>query len=100
MSIYNQMSFILACFTGKPWGEHLPTDSALIMHCFCSYMDSRLPPHPNYPDGKTFTSQHFMKTPDKPNLEKPNLLIYQTKINPPHYKVTVPTTSIFLLIMG
>ena len=36
------------------------------MHMFCTYLDSRLPPHPKYPDGKTFTSQHFSHTPDKP----------------------------------
>lgn len=30
-------------------------------------MDSRLPAQPKYPDGKTFTSQHFIKTPDKPS---------------------------------
>lgn len=36
------------------------------MHVFCTYLDSRLPPHPKYPDGKTFTSQHFLQTPDKP----------------------------------
>ena len=29
------------------------------MHAFCTYMDSRLPPNPNCPDGKTFTNQHF-----------------------------------------
>ncbi|CAG5115535.1 unnamed protein product, partial [Candidula unifasciata] len=51
---------------GKPWGEHLPTDAALVMHLFCCYLDSRLPAHPKYPDGKSFTSQHFVKTPDKP----------------------------------
>lgn len=36
------------------------------MHVLCTYLDSRLPPHPKYPDGKTFTSQHFTQTPDKP----------------------------------
>ena len=51
-------------------------------------MDSRLPPHPHYPDGKTFTHEYFLKTPDKPNLGKDKLLIYQSKINPPHFKVT------------
>jgi hypothetical protein len=38
----------------------------IIMHVFCTYLDSRLPPHPKYPDGKTFTSQHFVQTPNKP----------------------------------
>ncbi len=38
----------------------------IVIHALCTYLDSRLPPHPKYPDGKTFTSQYFMKTPDKP----------------------------------
>lgn len=38
------------------------------MHVFCTYLDSRLPPHPKYPDGKTFTSQHFVQTPNKPGI--------------------------------
>lgn len=38
----------------------------IIMHVFCTYLDSRLPPHPKYPDGKTFTAQHFSHTQDKP----------------------------------
>ncbi|XP_050413984.1 transmembrane protein 209 [Patella vulgata] len=73
---------------GKVWGEHLPTDSAIVMHALCTYMDSRLPAQPRFPDGKTFTSQYFMKTPDKPNLQKKdNLLLYQSSINPPLYQV-------------
>ncbi len=40
----------------------------IIMHMLCTYMDARLPAHPKYPDGKTFTSQYFMKTPDKPGI--------------------------------
>lgn len=39
----------------------------IVMHALCTYMDSRLPPHPKYPDRKTFTSQHFMQTPEKPS---------------------------------
>ncbi|XP_052820961.1 transmembrane protein 209-like isoform X2 [Mya arenaria] len=77
---------------GKPWSEHLPTDTQLVMHMFCTYLDSRLPPDLRYPDGKTFTSQHFLKTPDKPNLEKDNLLLYQTSINPPHFQVVIKDT--------
>ena len=60
------------------------------MHALCCYMDSRLPPHPKFPDGKTFTSQYYLKTPDKPDFKKnDNLIIYQTKINPPHFKVII-----------
>ncbi|XP_072038570.1 transmembrane protein 209-like isoform X2 [Amphiura filiformis] len=77
-------------FKGRKWDQDLPTDSAIVMHMLCSYLDSRLPAHPKYPDGKTFASQYFMKTPDKPDLKKKdNLLLFQTKINPPHYKVII-----------
>ncbi|XP_076343527.1 transmembrane protein 209 isoform X1 [Tachypleus tridentatus] len=74
-------------YKGKPWGDYLPTDCNVVMHMFCTYMDSRLPADPHYPDGKTFTSQYFRKTPDKPNVTKSNINIYQSWINPPHYQV-------------
>lgn len=38
----------------------------LLLHMFCTYMDSRLPADPTFPDGRTFTGRHFLKTPDKP----------------------------------
>ncbi|GFO15472.1 transmembrane protein 209-like [Plakobranchus ocellatus] len=75
---------------GKTWASHLPTDASLVMHLFCCYLDSRLPAEPKYPDGTSFTAQHFLKTPDKPNLErKENIIIYQSNINPPHFQVVI-----------
>ncbi|KAM6301855.1 transmembrane protein 209 isoform 1-T1 [Podargus strigoides] len=75
-------------FKGRKWDTDLPTDSSIIMHVFCTYLDSRLPPHPKYPDGKTFTSQHFIQTPDKPDTSNENVFcIYQSSVNPPHYEL-------------
>ncbi|KAG9489831.1 hypothetical protein GDO78_005644 [Eleutherodactylus coqui] len=75
-------------FKGRKWDTDLPTDSAILMHVFCTYLDSRLPPHPKYPDGKTFTSQHFVQTPDKPDTTNENVFcIHQSNINPPHYEL-------------
>ncbi|XP_064417280.1 mesoderm-specific transcript homolog protein isoform X2 [Latimeria chalumnae] len=75
-------------FKGRKWDTDLPTDSAIIMHMFCTYLDSRLPPHPKYPDGKTFTSQHFIQTPDKPDTSNEHLFcVYQSSANPPHYQL-------------
>jgi hypothetical protein len=81
-------------FKGKPWDETLPTDSRILIHLFCSYLDSCLPCHPKYPDGKTFTSQHFVITPDKPSVvnTKDNLAIYMTCIYPPHFRVVIEGT--------
>lgn len=75
-------------FKGRKWDTDLPTDSAIIMHVFCTYLDSRLPPHPKYPDGKTFTSQHFFQAPNKPDMSNENVVcISQSVINPPHYEL-------------
>ncbi|XP_072175558.1 transmembrane protein 209-like [Diadema setosum] len=72
---------------GRKWHKDLPTDCVLVLHALCTYLDSCLPPHPKHPDGKTFTDQYFKKTPDKPDLKRENLLLYQSKVDPPHFKV-------------
>ncbi|KAM9311090.1 transmembrane protein 209 [Gastrophryne carolinensis] len=75
-------------FKGRKWDTDLPTDSAILMHVFCTYLDSRLPAHPKYPNGKTFTSQHFVQTPDKADTSNENVFcIHQSSINPPHYEL-------------
>ncbi|NWR45068.1 TM209 protein, partial [Regulus satrapa] len=72
----------------ESWDGFSPLFTQILMHVFCTYLDSRLPPHPKYPDGKTFTSQHFIQTPDKPDTSNENVFcIYQSSINPPHYEL-------------
>nr|CAB3267070.1 transmembrane protein 209 [Phallusia mammillata] len=79
---------------GREWSEDLVTDAAIVMHMFCTYMDSHLPPHPRYPEGKTFTSQYFVQAPRKPSTgTDTKIQILQTKFHPPHYQlVTMETT--------
>ncbi|KAM9277392.1 transmembrane protein 209-like [Cariama cristata] len=87
-------------FKGRKWDIDLPTDSSIIMHIFCTYLDSRLPPHPKYPDGKTFTSQHFVQSPDKPDTSNENVFcIYQSSINPPYYEL-IYQRHVYILPMG
>ncbi|XP_028516709.1 transmembrane protein 209, partial [Exaiptasia diaphana] len=74
-------------FRGKDWESNNITDSQIVMHMFCTYMDSRLPADPRFPDGGTFTGLHFLKTPDKPDARKSDLCIYMSR--PLHYKVVV-----------
>jgi len=78
----------------KPWDETLPTDSRILIHLFCAYLDARLPGNLKYPDGKTFTSKHFILVPDKPDLvdKKENMAIFMTRLYPPHFKVVVEGT--------
>jgi len=80
-------------FKDKPWSETLPTDASIVLHCFASYLDSQLPLTSFYPDLKAFTRQHVIKTPDKVNLtKKDNLLIYQSALVPPQFKVVIGET--------
>jgi len=77
-------------FKDKPWSETLPTDACIVLHCFAAYLDSQLPLTSFYPDLKAFTRQHVIKTPDKVNLtKKDNLLIYQSTLVPPQFKVVI-----------
>lgn len=72
-------------WNGKEWGDHLPTDAALVMHLVATYLDSQLPPLPSLPDGRPFSSQHFVKLPNEPT--KNVLTIVQVSANPPHYQL-------------
>ncbi|XP_037078357.1 transmembrane protein 209-like [Pollicipes pollicipes] len=72
---------------GKAWEEHLPTDSALVMHLLAAYMDARLPPHPSHPDGRTFTNEHVCRAPDEPAAGRHRLVIHQTEITPPRFSL-------------
>ncbi|CAG2105920.1 unnamed protein product [Medioppia subpectinata] len=69
----------------KPWTDELVTDSAIIMHLFCTYMDMRLPSNPNSPDGKAFTNLYY-KSLSGPVPKSP-IHIFEAKANAPHYKL-------------
>ncbi|XP_075217050.1 transmembrane protein 209 isoform X3 [Lycorma delicatula] len=70
---------------GKEWGEHLPTDAALVLHLWSTYLDSQLPPLPSMPDGRPFSSLYLIKSPNKPT--KVPLAISQVSEYPPHYQL-------------
>ncbi|XP_066922289.1 transmembrane protein 209-like isoform X1 [Clytia hemisphaerica] len=74
-------------YKGKPWNSDLPTDAEIIIHLFCTYLDTHLPSNPRYADGKSFSGLHFIKTPIKPEERKSELCIYQSRTRKPHFKV-------------
>ena len=49
---------------GKDRDEHLPIEAALIMHLLATYLDSQLPPVAKHAEGRPFSSQYLVKTPD------------------------------------
>ncbi|XP_058055014.1 transmembrane protein 209 [Anopheles bellator] len=48
-----------ASYKGLSWDEHLPTDSAIIFHLFCTYLDSQLRPLPQ-PGGRPFYNRYVV----------------------------------------
>ncbi|XP_017059140.1 transmembrane protein 209 [Drosophila ficusphila] len=44
---------------GQEWGEHLPTDAAILFHLFCVYLDSQLMPLPQG-GGRPFHSRYVL----------------------------------------
>ncbi|XP_061418721.1 transmembrane protein 209 isoform X3 [Lethenteron reissneri] len=84
-------------YRGRKWDADLPTDAMMVMHMLCTYLDSRLPPNPRYPDGKTFTSQHFQRSPNKPDASsQQGLYIHQISTNPANYQLVYHGTALEL----
>ncbi|XP_308809.5 transmembrane protein 209 isoform X1 [Anopheles gambiae] len=48
-----------SAYKGISWDEHLPTDSAIIFHLFCTYLDSQLRPLPQ-PGGRPFFNRYVV----------------------------------------
>lgn len=76
-------------YKGKPWNNDLPSDPEILIHLFCTYMDTHLPSNPRYPDGKSFSGMHFLKSPQKSEERRSDLCIYQTRTKKAHFKVLV-----------
>jgi hypothetical protein len=67
----------------KEWTAELPTDSQIIIHMFCTYMDSMMP---RFQVGKPFTSRHFVVFPQSLDKVKTSVVIYQPHVHPPHFE--------------
>lgn len=77
-------------FKGKKWEENLPTDSSILMHLLCTYLDSCLPSLPRFSSVGSFTGQHFIKKTDKPldlSHYKDSAYLQEVSVNPPVYDV-------------
>ena len=71
----------------KGWDDSSPTDSAVVMHCLATYLDSQLPAPTDRPDRRPFTGHYFVKCPEKPPVALTNPVIVEVQLNPPHYKL-------------
>ncbi|OTF76827.1 Cytochrome B561-like protein [Euroglyphus maynei] len=80
----------------RPWKQDsMLTDAELILHVFCTYMDSRLLFNPTLPEGKPFSSQYFRTAASIGSCSstssmksiKSDTYIQQDRIYPPHYSL-------------
>ncbi|KJE90196.1 hypothetical protein CAOG_01539 [Capsaspora owczarzaki ATCC 30864] len=74
-------------FKGKEWHPDLPTDAQIVMHLFCTFLDFILPADALVPKGKHFTARYFQLQLDSSEPPKHDVVIAQTNIHPPHFKI-------------
>lgn len=73
---------------GPTWNDHLPPDAEILMFSFCTYIDTRLMPDPEFPDGRQFTTLHTKDSLHEKSIDttgRPQVLIHHRTKNPPHY---------------
>ncbi|XP_018795793.1 PREDICTED: transmembrane protein 209 [Bactrocera latifrons] len=63
-----------AAYHGLKWDEHLPTDSAILFHLFCVYMDSQLMPLPQG-GGRPFFSRYVIMGKEKRSAKETLALV-------------------------
>ncbi|KAF7997041.1 hypothetical protein HCN44_005318 [Aphidius gifuensis] len=78
---------------GKPWDTSLPTDTAIIMHLFSSYMDTQLEAPLDQPDARTFTSRYMAKNGTELPRNKGPVIVCQST-NPPNYCLALTGDSL------
>lgn len=73
----------------QKWTTELPTDSQIIIHLFCTYMDELLSNDNSMFSQDLFTRYHYVRYPANPDKVHSNAKIYQSQIHPPHFNVIV-----------
>ena len=76
-------------YKDKKWDNSLPTDAQIIIHLFCTYMDSKIPPSMTIADTQPFTTRFFSSAPQKFEEIQGKIAIYQAQILPPNFSVMI-----------
>jgi len=77
---------------GTGWNEELPTDSQLVFHMLCTYLDSKMPYDPSLPEGNVFTHNHVTTKPPTTASPGGHVMIQHTRATPaapPHYNICI-----------
>lgn len=84
-------------YKGAKWSTTLPTDSQIIMHLFCTYLDCKIPPGPSTKDGQPFTGSCFRVSATKIDFSC-NLAIFFAQLNPPNFAIGIKGKDTLLSI--
>ncbi|GAV08034.1 hypothetical protein RvY_17792 [Ramazzottius varieornatus] len=77
-----------APYGGQMWQDFLPTDAAIIMHCFVTYFDVLLPPDPHAPNWRSFSHRYVLRNLQHwRNEDSQKPMIHQASSNPPKYQI-------------
>ncbi|XP_055342166.1 uncharacterized protein LOC129590806 [Paramacrobiotus metropolitanus] len=75
-------------YGGQPWQDFLPTDAALVMHCFITFLDVILPPDPHAANWRSFSHRYVLRSLGSWKAEDPHKpSIHQAVSNPPKYEI-------------
>ena len=87
-------------YRGKKWNSSFPTDAQILMHLFCTYMDSMVPPTLSIADTHPFTSRFFSSAPQRVEDIQGVIAIYQTQILPPHFSLFIKEKGLLSVPKG
>lgn len=77
-----------------PHGEL--SDSLILMHLFCTFLDDRLAPNDPIRKEEPFSSRHFHVTRPDSKIDEargaPIVIVQNSKISPPHFDLHVQST--------
>lgn len=87
-------------YKGNKWDSSFPTDAQIIIHLFCTYMDSMVPPTLTIADTQPFTSRFFASAPQRYEDIQGVIALYQTQILPPNFSLLTKDKSLLAVPKG
>ena len=87
-------------YKSKKWDSSFPTDAQILIHLFCTYMDSMIPPTLSIADTHPFTSRFFSSAPQRFEDTQGAIAIYQTQILPPNFSLLIKDKGLLSVPKG
>jgi hypothetical protein len=75
--------------TLRAWTSDLPTDSELLMHIFCTFLDEQLASMTATPLDRPFTRKYFVPHGQQADPSQSDIQILQLFREPPHFRLVI-----------